>query len=840
MKSKILLFISLCLMGTIGAQTIGDYRTTVASTTIANATGWERYDGTAWVAAVNYPSGSIRQAGTAITGTNTVELNAANDLIRVGQIVTGTGIAAGTAVSAISGTTLTLSQNVTANSNAATSLVFYETLAYSATTNATTTLTLAVANTAIVPGMVVTGTGIPAGTKVVSVESATSITLSAAATNSATNNLTFYTPATTAAFTTGSSTITLNAANSLLSVGMTVYGTGLQQGTTIASISGATIGLSIPTNQTQTATGLIFGYLVIPNMYIKNNIVAGGNNRASTINNLIIESPATFSIGDGLANGNTSDFVFNTINIASGATFSNTTSANSKANSLILNGGLNGTCITNNGTLDLTPATGNLSLTRTTFLTQGNTTFAGSGVFKFNDVTLQLGSINNTLNVPVVMSMGNGNVVTLKLNSGIFKISSASTLAFPGTVTNQTIPATAGLYLNNAGANLTCGFTDGSGLKVSGLLNIADGKLKINGRFDASGLGTTIISGGTLEIPAAISYNNATISLFHVASMHNFIMTGGNINIKSYNTSGTNANPDFNIQSSYLTMSGGTVTFSDAAAIKSNCNKFYNLVVASGAGSGTTVTLQNATTTVLNQLTVNSGNTLEKGSNQTITNYSITGDVTSGSATVALQSNHNIAVGQYVSGAGINTNTTVASVSQTLVTTGNTTNGSSSVTNVPNVSNVTVGMMIYGTGIAPGTTITEISATAPYTLTLSANATVANSGIALIINPTITLSSAAIATTAATPLTFSLTAEGATSIKDLDSETAAPRITLAQSTLKISNLGLNSRVRVFDAQGRILTSKIASDNLEISLRVKGMYVVKVESATGHSTKKIIL
>ena len=55
------------------------------------------------------------QSGTTSSGSPTVTLSASNSAIQPGQIVSGTGIAAGTYVLTIAGTTLTLSQNATAN-----------------------------------------------------------------------------------------------------------------------------------------------------------------------------------------------------------------------------------------------------------------------------------------------------------------------------------------------------------------------------------------------------------------------------------------------------------------------------------------------------------------------------------------------------------------------------------------------------------------------------------------------------------------------------------------------------------------------------------------------------
>ena len=698
MKTKILLFISFCIIGSLAAQTpaTGDYRST-AATNMGIATGWQRYNGSAWVAASNFPAGNVKQTASITNGSPTITLSAANSAIRVGQFITGTGIVAGTTVTNIDVnlTTLTISNNATAT-NASAALTFVESSATASTTattgnttsgsnaltlgtgngnvvvgmfvsgtgipagttittvtdnknfvmsqNATATgsslslsfaiasvtagsnaLYLSIGNSSIVAGMLVTGTGIPAGTTITTVTNNQNFVMSQNATGTQIITPSFTTASTIAGFTSGSSTITLNAANSLLVFGMSVYGSGITQGTTITSITGTTIGISLPTTAAATATGITFGYVVIPNLYINHAVTAPGNNRSSTIGNIFINNAsstnagagatytnATFSIGDGAANGNTSDFVFSTINIASGATFSNTISANSinaKANSLILIGGVDGTCITNDGTLDLTPATGNVSLTRTTFLTQGNTTFAGTGVFKFNDVTLQLGSISYTLNVPVVMSMGNGNVVTLKFNSGIFKISSASTLTIPGTVTNLSIPVTSGLYLNHASANVTCGWTDGTGLTVTGFVTLENGKLTVNGRYNANTSGTTTISGGTLEIPAGLTYTNNSGALFQVGSTHTFNMTGGNVNIKSRNL-GSYTNPDLYVTSTSYSMTGGTFTFSDATPININCSQFYNLNISTGVNINGNATISNLTIGSGSILNVNAGKQL--------------------------------------------------------------------------------------------------------------------------------------------------------------------------------------------------------------------------------------
>ena len=56
-----------------------------------------------------------QSTGTTTSGSTAVTLAAANSQVKTGQLVTGTGIAAGTYVQAVSGTSVTLSQNASAS-----------------------------------------------------------------------------------------------------------------------------------------------------------------------------------------------------------------------------------------------------------------------------------------------------------------------------------------------------------------------------------------------------------------------------------------------------------------------------------------------------------------------------------------------------------------------------------------------------------------------------------------------------------------------------------------------------------------------------------------------------
>lgn len=127
-----------------------------------------------WGASKNItPLTQATAAGLAASVTQT--LSGANANIKAGMIVSGTNIPTGTFVQAIAGATLTLSQAATATTASAVTLSFsqFQSLAvlFTVTTAASaqggTTITMA-SNALVVAGMVVAGTGIVPGTKVVS------------------------------------------------------------------------------------------------------------------------------------------------------------------------------------------------------------------------------------------------------------------------------------------------------------------------------------------------------------------------------------------------------------------------------------------------------------------------------------------------------------------------------------------------------------------------------------------------------------------------------------------------------------------------------------------------
>jgi subtilisin-like proprotein convertase family protein len=116
-------------------------------------------------------------------------------------------------------------------------------------TNGSASVTGITSTKGLVAGQAVTGTGIPAGTTIQTVNSATAVTLSATATASGVQNLSassnpiVFGPASvafTGTLTNGSASVSGISSTAKLLVGQIVTGTGIPAGTTIQAINGAT------------------------------------------------------------------------------------------------------------------------------------------------------------------------------------------------------------------------------------------------------------------------------------------------------------------------------------------------------------------------------------------------------------------------------------------------------------------------------------------------------------------------------------------------------------------------------------------------------------------------
>lgn len=351
----------------------------------------------------------------------------------------------------------------------------------------------------------------------------------------------------------------------------------------------------------------------IPNLYVNHDTSSMANITTFNISNVIVDNSATLYIG-GTANSIVT-FTCKTLTVKASAKVAVTPNANSVNNILALNGGVGGSVIDNNGTIDLrTSSGGGASKVNTVFSTTGNTAVTGAGTTDFNNITLTMVANTNTLDVQSVITMAEATTSpTLKLTSGTFKLSSASTLtAFGGNsnTTTNSIPAAAGLYLNNAGANINWGSPDATlataAMTVAGNLTIANGNLQVKARFNVVAAGVFNMSGGSLTIPGEFTITNAGAPMFQFTAT-TFSITGGVINIANYNAGrGSLTNRDINLQVNVTT---GTFNITTTAAPVYITNTLAGTLKTVGnitVGPGSTVIPTNGVT-ISGTLTLDGG-----------------------------------------------------------------------------------------------------------------------------------------------------------------------------------------------------------------------------------------
>ena len=131
--------------------------------------------------------------------------------------------------------------------------------------------------------------------------------------------------------------------------------------------------------------------------------------------------------------------------------------------------------LTNNGTIDFAPTA--TRVCNITFNKNGNQTISGTGATNnFNRITLNMGT--SSANVFDITSSNFTTLPTnfLTLTNGTFKLSTATATLTPFTGA-VTIPLSAGIWLNNAGATISTGSTVtlyGNLRVTSGILNIGN------------------------------------------------------------------------------------------------------------------------------------------------------------------------------------------------------------------------------------------------------------------------------------------------------------------------------------------------------------------------------
>jgi len=78
-----------------------------------------------------------------------------------------------------------------------------------------------------------------------------------------------------------------------------------------------------------------------------------------------------------------------------------------------------------------------------------------------------------------------------------------------------------------------------------------------------------------------------------------------------------------------------------------------------------------------------------------------------------------------------------------------------------------------------------------------------------------------------------------TGVELINSQFNKPDILVANGNIKIDNLTTQSTIRVYDATGRLLATRVANSNsMEMPLSFKGMYIVQIQLGINHWTCKI--
>ena len=279
---------------------------------------------------LTFSKGTTATTTTATNNSTSVTLTLSNPLIIPGLIVTsstsGTTIPVGTTVISFNNTTLVLTLSQTATIAVSSTLTFSTgtTGTTGTTTNNSTTVTLTSLNPGIVPGLIVTGTGIPVGTTVVSFDSNKLLTLSQNASIAASSTLTFaktsiaidtnnykyivgslVTTTTTATTTNNSTSVTLTSSNPGIVPGLIVTsstsGTTIPVGTTVVSCNNTTLLLSQSASIAASST-LLFS-IATPLVFSNNSIIM---NNATKISNFQIKSTAYNVAGTSGTGSNTS------------------------------------------------------------------------------------------------------------------------------------------------------------------------------------------------------------------------------------------------------------------------------------------------------------------------------------------------------------------------------------------------------------------------------------------------------------------------------------------------------------------------------------------------------
>lgn len=277
------------------------------------------------------------------------------------------------------------------------------------------------------------------------------------------------------------------------------------------------------------------------------------------------------------------------VTVAAGGTFQSATSGTVTTHTLSLPGNL-----TNDGTLDFS-TNANTAGAGITFTGATSNSFSGTGATTdIRTITINKGTSSaNVLelmpsNFTVQGATTDGTPSAfLTLTNGTFKISGT----FTGThrlftVAAYVIPATGGIWLNNA--NFAVAAQNGSPTN-NGLLRITNGTYNVgNTSGNAMGAGTGasfVIEGGTLNLAGRLS-SSSTVS---------YAQSGGTVNATTVgNASSSLGGFDLSSSLNTLLISGGSIVLNRASTAVTPLD--YRLAGGAGSISGGTVQVGNSAT----------------------------------------------------------------------------------------------------------------------------------------------------------------------------------------------------------------------------------------------------
>jgi autotransporter-associated beta strand protein len=477
---------------TLGANSTGSLGST-GTLTVVDVTG-----GVATLSGTVVTSGSGRlmfQPATAVSGLTVSGTVGSNTLVVsalgvggtvglvVGQTVTGTNIPTDTYVTAINGSTVTLSGTFNATAGTATFAAPSASSRITMLTSGTTTATLQ-STLGLFVGQPVFGPNVPLGTTVASILDGTRITLSGNATSTATGNLYFgQAPVgvlATGTLVTNSGSINMgNTAGKGIYPGMSVSGVGVPVGAVVGTVTAGSIILLGSTGASTTvtlsggtSTALKFGAPLAD--YVSAPVVRTGTTNGTT-------SITGLSSLTGLALG----MVVSGTGIGNGVTITGTTTTGTITLSSAVTGSLTGGALT----FRMPYSTYSNVYTGPTVVNQGVLQLGGTG--------MPLGA----LAVPGDLIINSGASVTqaTNFNASIANTSNV-TINGGGSLTLTGSNTLANLTFNNNGGTVTPTVTTGGTLVLNGTITSINDNLAttptITGNLELAGRNLTLTTSG--------------------------------------------------------------------------------------------------------------------------------------------------------------------------------------------------------------------------------------------------------------------------------------------------------------------------------------------------------